>query len=200
MKNNFKIDFNIDNVTYNYDTDSISTIKLPHQLSSNIAQPEYGVISQTATIELIDKERTLFDLLNSSARKRKGNVAIYLNDVNILDMSIDNIDYSLNGSNVVVYLKDDLILLTNYTAKSFIMGEKVTLLNIVQNVFNETQKVIGNYQLNIDSTTNNILEKIVINYGYIQKGTLWDIWNKIAQCGILKIYIKNKMFYIRRIV
>ena len=199
MKNSFRIEFTIDDILYEYDEKSILSINIPHQISSNVAHPFYGVISQSANIQLVDKDKIIFGILNESAN-HSGYLDIYFNDINIAHLKMDNIEYNSEDGILDMQFKDDLYKLQNKRSKSYSFGTKISLYQIINTIYSDTTRVIGNYSMDIDEATTTLLEEMIINCGYVENDTYWNMWNKICECGLLVVYIESNKFCIRRII
>lgn len=217
MKNKFRIVLNVDNVGYEYNDEAIQTIKIPKSLGSDIAHPSFGLVSQTSTIVLIDKDKTIFNILNANSTKIL-NIEVYLNDNLIAYYLSDSISYSSSQSILTLSLKDDLIKLSQAETPIYALGgmskvlnddgsetitstEKSPLSNLVDALFLDTKAIIGEkYYMEMDDFTRNAINGIYLNYGYLKRDTYWANWNKICHIGLLKIYLDGRKFVIRRVI
>lgn len=215
MKNTFRIVLNIDNVGYEYGSESIQSINIEQSLGSDITKPSYGITSQAASISLIDKDKSIFYILNTNSNAVMY-VDIYLNDSLTAHYISDNISYKYSNSVTTISLGDDLMKLQKPKTKIYtlggkkeqivadsivVSGELCPLSVLIQSLFEDTQKIIGSdYILQIDDFTQNIIDNIQLYYGFLDRDTYWNNWNKIAQCGLFNIYLKEKKFVIRRII
>ena len=217
MKNNFRIVLNIDNVGYEYDSESIQNITVQQSLGSQISKPSYGITSQTANIKLIDKDKSIFYILKNNS-KTKINVDIYLNNNIIAHYVSDNISYKYSDSITTISLSDDMMKLKNFTTPYYKLGgikeifnetsgeveksgEPFPLSTLISTLFSDTLNIIGsNYILSIDPFTQDIINNIYLNGAYLEQDTYWKNWNKIAQCGLFNIYLSGNKFIIRRVI
>ena len=218
MKNNFRIVLNINNVGYEYNSESIQSINIEQSLGSDISKPSYGITAQTANIKLIDKDKSIFYILKNNS-KVKIYVDIYLNNNLIAHYVSDNISYKYTNSVTSIELSDDMIKLQKFTTPYYKLGgitetiaDETTgeivksgstypLSALISILFNDTIGIIGNkYVLAIDPFTQDIIDNIYLNYAYLAKDTYWNNWNKICQCGLFNIYLSGNKFIIRRVV
>lgn len=199
MKNNFKIVLNVNRVGYEYTKESIKTIKIFNAVSNQVANPSYGLISQSANISLVDEDKTIYNLLNDNSVSRFS-IDIYLNNNLIGHYVADKSSIKVASSNINLELKDDLMKLQRFKNQEFFLGEDVSVLNIVNTLFSGTKLIIGNYNLKIDGQTQAFLSSIKLPFGYLTTDSFWNSWNKICSIGLLKIYIHKNNFVIKRIV
>ena len=199
MKNNFKIVLNVNRVGYEYTKESIKTIKIFNAVSNQVANPSYGLISQSANISLVDEDKTIYNLLNDNSVSRFS-IDIYLNNNLIGHYVADKSSIKVANSNINLELKDDLMKLQRFKTQEFFLGEDVSALNIVNTLFSGTKLIIGNYNLKIDGQTQAFLSSIKLPLGYLTTDSFWNSWNKICSIGLLKIYIHKNNFVIKRIV
>lgn len=199
MKNNFKIVLNVNRVGNEYTKESIKTIKIFNAVSNQVANPSYGLISQSANISLVDEDKTIYNLLNDNSVSRFS-IDIYLNNNLIGHYVADKSSIKVANSNINLELKDDLMKLQSFKNQEFFLGEDVSVLNIVNTLFSGTKLIIGNYNLKIDGQTQAFLSSIKLPFGYLTTDSFWNSWNKICSIGLLKIYIHKNNFVIKRIV
>lgn len=217
MKNNFRIVLTINNVSYDYSSESVKTIKIQQSLGNDISKPSYGITSQTAIIHLIDKDKTIYYTLNNNLNTVVY-IDIYLNDVLNAHYISDNLDYNFSDSTTTITLRDDAITLQKFKTNSYALGgikkiyneeteqvetsgELYPLSSLVDILFEDTKSVIGDkYVLDVDDYTQYILDNIKLSYGYLMIDTYWNNWNKVCNVGLLKIYLSDNKFVIRRYV
>lgn len=204
MKNKFKIILNIGNVGYEYSEDSIISCRVNKSKGRDITQPTYDVISQNASVSLIDTDKNIFYLLKNNANSTVS-VDVYLNNVLIGRYYSDNITYKYGDSKTTISLTDDMMKLQNFTTPYYKLGQndnnQFPLSTLISTLFNDTVKILGDkYVLSIDPFTQNIIDNTNLYYGYLKQDTYWNNWSKIAKCGLFTIYLAGNNFVIRRII
>lgn len=170
--------------------------------------PSYGIISNTGNLEFNDLTGEIKDYAEQMLLTSDLKVVINLN--NTLADTHEQVgifetrdwDYDNDNRSVSVFLKDDLeewqdiqVQGLNYDPrepfKIIADGKLSNIYRWLQNkeITPEKYQMLAFEQL--DEKTQNILENTIIQYPFLDSGTLWEQWQKLCEVCGLYIYKNN---------
>ena len=178
-------------VNITVDKRNMLSINSPTAYKSNLAKPDYGVLSMSGRIEFIDYDGKIEQLANDLLLVEGLKAEIFLNNTltrkstRVGEWETGKWNYDTNAKTVSVVINDGLLKWqeievprVNYDAKS---GQTSTLLEFYDYLYGIT--IQNGYQMvshdNLDKATLDILNTTII-YPYLESGNLWRCWQKLA--------------------
>lgn len=186
------------------DIDRNNLISLSHTITdrSNYDLPSYGIISNTGSIEFNDIDGEVLEY--AEQQLLKGGLTV--------EISLNNTVYK-NGEHVGTYLTnkwtyDNNNRVVNVTIKNNL--EEWQDINVPaiyydpenpqpQNAewfYRQLQKITpSKYNMlpfdDLDTETKNVLSNMIIQYPFLESGTLWNSYDKLCELCLLHIYVDN---------
>lgn len=157
----------------------------------NTLAPSYGIISNGASLEIIDYKGEFKSLAQSYRLNDKSVAAIYLTNTLVKNCSAQMGKYYAtqwvyddNGQTVRANLSDDLVDWQNIHVEGFYLQNSEMSGFDIYNYLKE--KTPSRWQFeNLDQTTKQVLEEYIIENPYLQGGNLWSQWYKLCvACGL----------------
>lgn len=175
---------------------------------SNIDLPSYGIISNSALLEFLDKDGEVKEYAKQLLLKGGLKTEISVNDTLVKNsqkketvsvMYTETWSYNNKNSNVSVTLKDDLEEWQNIKVEPLIIVEGLDTDNpyikrqsfevLYKHLYNCTPSKYNLLDFNsLDSTTQDILKNTYIEYPILNGASLWSEFDKLCQVCQLHIY------------
>ncbi len=176
------------------DKRNMLSINSPTAYKSNLAKPDYGVLSMSGRIEFIDYDGRIEQLANDLLLVEGLRVEIFLNNTltrkstKVGEWETGKWNYDTNAKTVSVIINDGLLKWqeievprVDYDAKS---GKTGTLSEFYDYLYGIT--IQNGYQMvsrnDLDKATFGVLNTAVI-YPYLESGNLWRCWQKLAEAA-----------------
>lgn len=171
---------------------------------SNVQQPAYGIISNTANMVFNDFGEQALDLITTKILRGGIKVsAYYYDDIagkqeQASNMFIQSLSYDSDNKQVNVTLKDnleqwqkvtipaletDITINDTKTAKyyfDYLYSKTIEFSSVNMLSFNE-----------LDSNTQSILNNTTVEYPILDEDFLWNGWLKLCELCLLHIYVDN---------
>ena len=181
------------------DKRNMLSINSPTAFKSNLAKPDYGVLSMSGNIEFVDTDSSVERLANDLLLVEGIDVEIRLNNTltrkstKVGDWVTGKWSYDANSKTVSVALVDELVKWqeievprVNYDARK---GTTKTLKDFYEYLYDITTK--NGYKVltynELDTETKNALGVTVV-YPYLEAGNLWRCWQKLAEASQSYVY------------
>lgn len=169
---------------------------------ADISLPSYGIISNTGRIEFNDIDGEVRDYAELQILNSGLNVEISVENTPTKAKQVIGVlktadwNYDSYDKEVSVELKDDLeewqeinVAEIYFDLKSY---QSKTLKYFYEYLYNKTPSKYNMLTFTeLDSKTQDILNNTVIQYPYLEKGTLWQQWTKLCEVAQLHIYKQN---------
>lgn len=172
---------------------------------SNIQQPTYGIISNSANIVFNDLNEQVLDLITKKLLHSGVPVTAYIdNDISnqqeqICAMYIQSLSYDSDNRQVNVSLKDKLEEWQKINVSAIYIDltdvEKQNAKYYYNQLYNHTTELSSVNILSfdeLDSDTQSILTTTNIEYPILDQDTLWNEWTKLCELCLLHIYVNNE--------
>ena len=203
-------------VEISIDIDYRSLIALNRSITyrSDNKLPSYGIISNTGNLEFNDLNGEIKDYAEQLLLTSDLKVVINLNNTlankheQIGIFETETWDYDNDNRSVSVSLKDDLEEWQDIQVQGFNYDPrepfKIIADGKMSNVYKwlQGQDENGNYRTpekyqmlpfeQLDTKTQEILERTTIEYPLLENGTLWQQWQKLCEVCGLYIYKNNE--------
>jgi len=178
-----------------YGMDKLFSFDITNQMNANIAIPSFGIISQTARVEINDIDGTIAEYIMQ--RKIKSGLEISVLAVNNSGTVIDTIfkglissmNYQSNASRLVITMTDGLLALQR---KSCFKTLQKTDIDDFSCTAYELFDYIRQYsQISVYLPTTDALDKLnntIIPYFFLESGTLWEQFDKLCNLCQLVMY------------
>ena len=181
------------------DKRNMLSINSPTAFKSNLAKPDYGVLSMSGNIEFVDTDSSVERLANDLLLVEGIDVEIRLNNTltrkstKVGDWVTGKWSYDANSKTVSVAPVDELVKWqeievprVNYDARK---GTTKTLKDFYEYLYDITTK--NGYKVltynELDTETKNALGVTVV-YPYLEAGNLWRCWQKLAEASQSYVY------------
>lgn len=169
---------------------------------ADVSSTSWGIISNTGNISFIDRNYEVYDYANDNLLVEGLDVSVFI--VNTINNKIEKIgsfktkdwNYDNDNRQVSVSLENDLpewqdINLQEYTVDPTKIEEK-SLEYIYRELHSKTPQRFNMLSFEeLDEATKNHLSSSFVRYFVLEKGTLWNGWEKFCQVAQTHIY-KNK--------
>ncbi len=193
-------------ITINIDKHNLISLNREIFDRSDIKLPEYGIISNTGSLNFNDLDGEIKDYVSNGYLSNDLKVQITL--INTLtkkqekigEFQTDNWDYDNDNRNVSVSLKDDLeewqdieIVGIDYDVrKPFAIISEGKMSNLYIWLYKKTP---SGYEMlsfeELDEETKNVLENTRLEYPILKIDSLWNQWTKLCKVCQLHIYKNN---------
>lgn len=176
----------------------LKSISINRQRTNNPTGIEYGIVPQSASINVQDSKNSVFGIINQGESVENLPITVYIDgkvggtylSQSVWDYNVFTKVVSINTSDRLVKLQD-----TQYTLKY--NGEPKTALDIVNELISNS----SDFNFEIEPETREFLESVNIEYPYLQQDSLWNQWNKVCQLCQLVVYsLTNGVIYVKRII
>lgn len=168
---------------------------------SNIEQPSYGVISNTANLSFNDFTEQVLDLIVKKLLHSGVGITVYLdNDISnkqeqVCQMYIQSLSYDNDNRAVSLSLKDNLEVMQNINVSPIYYTPTVSteqpLSFIYEELYNLT--IANGFDMlsldELDETTKSILEDTMLVYPLLESSNLWNEWDKLCQATLSNMYV-----------
>lgn len=180
-------------------------IDLPYVDRADNDKPSYGIISNSGRLVFIDSNGEIRDYAEQGLLKKGLKVQVYLRDTlsgietQVGDLYTNDWDYDTANREVSVELKDDLEELQeiNHSGLSLVVATISNKNEYNGNSGRELYEALYeatplSYKFkkyeNLDANTQWVLSNALIHKYYLNSGSLWAQWNKLAELVGAQIY------------
>lgn len=193
-------------LSYTVDSRNMSDINIETSSVGDTETPYYGVFSNTGEINFIDTTDEVRTYAENLLLKSGLSVEIFVNNTvtqaqkRVAVYSTSDWNYKTYNKNVTVTLHDNLedwqdiyvagfnydyLKKTTWTAKQF-----------YEYLYEQTpSKYNMQTYSQLDTETQNHLAEIIVQYPYLESGTLWQQWDKLCNLAQLHIYSSGNIIY-----
>lgn len=190
----------------NIDDRNISDINCETLSVGDTSLPSYGVYSNTGEIKFVDTTDEVRAYAEQLLLKSGLTVEIFvMNKITnakerVAVYSTSDWDYKTYNKNVTVSLHDDLEDWQDIYVAGFYYdyNEKPvwTAKQFYEYLHTQTpSKYNMQTYSQLDTTTQNHLAEIIVQYPYLESGTLWEQWDKLCNLAQLHIYSQQGTVY-----
>lgn len=169
---------------------------------TNVQQPSYGIVSNSANLSFSDLDEQTLDLINQRILHSGIQADVWLDNSDsntqeqVCSMAIKELSYDNDNRQVQVSLRDSLEEWQYIPIEPIyynpLLGEEKTAKWVYQYLYNKTPKKYGMQSFEeLDTHTQEILENTTIKYPVLKADNLWNNWNKLCDLCLLHIYIDN---------
>lgn len=168
----------------------------------------YGLISNTGSITIKDKNGRILELLKNNALKETSNTKIIISLENslaknkqykIATFHIESIDYNKLNNECTISFYDKLSDLQNISFSLYVNpfnfyetiknGKMSEIYDYIVNNYNKVLFDYCGFEMvkfsSLDKKTQNILSNTIINIPFLKEDTFWNCLTKISQvCGL----------------
>lgn len=168
--------------------------------TSNMKYPAFGIISNSANMEVLDKDESILDLIAYQVLHSGAEVSVQINNTDsnrsnqLCSMKIRELDYDNANRKVSILLKDNLEEWQDINVEPIYYdpsNPKSEYARYFYDYLYEKTTALGYEFEELDEETKNILDTNLIKYPLLENGTLWDGWDKLCQLCFLYIYANN---------
>lgn len=166
------------------------------QCQQNTSELALGVVSQNATVEIVDAQNQIVNLSSAGIIDTNVLTTIYLDGKTIgvyQRTTDDGWDINRNTNEVSISLTDRL---QDWQKIDFNWGSLqlnkdcgYVLERLIKFTVENTDIKYDDFD--IEQTTLDWLGKLKVPYCYLEEDTLWNEWNKLCNAGGLQIYQKH---------
>ena len=174
---------------------------------SDTKLPSYGILSNNGNLWFNDTNGAFLTYANAGVLGSGLKVHILLNNTlsktseEVGVFETDTWDYDNDNRSVSVSLKDDLVQWQDIYVEGFgydprkpndILTEK-SMANLYDWLYKKTPKTYKMLAFSeLDQETKTILQNTIIDYPFLESGSLWAQWTKLCQVCGLYIYKNNQ--------
>lgn len=169
--------------------------------TSGIDYPSYGVVSNSANLTILDKGGQLLDLIQYGILHSNVDCSVYLNNTDngrqsqICNMKIRELSYDSDNRSVDISLKDNLEEMQEYSVEpiyyDFDNEESKPAKYFYDYLYEKTVDIGFTFET-LDDETLSVLENTVIQYPILEKGNLWEEWDKLCNLCFLYMFINRE--------
>lgn len=202
-----------DNTEYTINKYNLMSFDVQCYSRADFVMPSFGIISNYGNVEVYDKDGALLNYIKNKTLGNGNAVHIYLTNTlyttnpDILDeepqkeeqitnMHISNIDYDAMTKIVSLSLTDRLEQMQEVQVEGLPFDKRLdgykSPLNIIYDHLQSLSKNWGFTEFKyLDDSTKKVLKDVIINYRYLENGSLWQQWEKLCVASQCHIYKNN---------
>jgi flagellar biosynthesis/type III secretory pathway chaperone len=186
---------------------------IPTTIRPNKDQPQFGIISNSGSMSIVNAPQELVDILGNSETK-KYVVAFYLKNTisknleELQEYYIDGYTYDKISTELNISYSDGLTNWQNINVASEALSQtNLDALSIFRKLVRRTgfenfnygsyakdEWGVQNYLQKNDQNTYDILNECVVAYPLIRKTNLWQLWQRLCElCGLNIFKYKGKV-------
>ena len=147
--------------------------------------PTYGAISQYGSVRIADYTNEIQDIEQLNMLKSGLKIKLYLDNELVGDYLFDTFDK--DGQIYDIQLTDEIIKWNDISLDGTLVQNDKTALDLYS--FLISQYTEAKYE-DISQSNNEYLSNIKIKYYYLEKGTLFEQWNKFCDITQMVVYKK----------
>lgn len=203
----------LDNTLYLFDKNNLMSVEVQCYSRKDFVMPNFGITSNYGNIEIYDNDGNLLKYIKNNTLTRGCIVHVFL--VNTSFTTNPNVaveDQEKQETLVYMYIKDiSYDGMTKIASISFddrmeqmqevniegipynklIDGYKTPLKSIYEYLQRLSLNWGFDYFKNLDDITKKMLKETIINYKYLESGSLWQQWEKLCVASQCHIYKNN---------
>lgn len=166
---------------------------------ADTSMPSFGIISNPGSIDFIDFNGEVKDYAEQQILKSGLDVTIYLNNTltkfSEVIAKLKTADWNYDSYNraVSVSLKDDLEEWQEINVKAINYDPRTPQSQSCEWFYRRLwEQTPSKYNMQsfaeLDEETQNVLSNTIIQYPFLESGSLWNEWDKLCQTCLLHIY------------
>lgn len=171
---------------------------------SNVQEPTYGVVSNSARISFSDLDEQVLDLISQKILKEGLAIEVNLgNDIanvneQVCLMYIQSLSYDSDNKQVNLSLKDRLEMWQEINLDAIYYTPQMSTPQNAQWYYEKFYSITKNNGYNIlafselDTNTQSALSNTIIQYPLLDDSNLWEAWEKLCKLCLLHIWQNNE--------
>lgn len=171
---------------------------------SNVQEPTYGVISNSARISFSDLDEQVLDLISQKILHEGLGIEVKLdNDIanvneQVCLMYIQSLSYDNDNRQVNLSLKDRLEMWQDINVDAIDYTPTVSSSQTAQWFYEKFYSITksNGYDIlafnELDSDTKSVLSNTDIEYPMLESSNLWEAWDKLCKLCLLHIWQNNE--------
>lgn len=177
---------------------TIQSLDITHSDRSDNTKPSWGIISNSGNITFNDPFGKVKVFANAKLLKSDLGVTILIEDTlrnnirKIGEFTTSKWNYDSSNLEIGVSLKDNLVEWQNIAIDNYELEFDKSMKDMYEYLYSKTPSQYNMLSYaQLDSRTQYVLSNTICKYFYLEKGSLWNGWQKLCEVCALHIYKDN---------